>query len=529
MTPATKHNDDSVVQTARTAPRSDRSFLLARWLFVRCLAALYLVTFLSLLWQIPGLLGENGISPAQENLGLARFTLGAERYLAFPTLFWLDSSDAFLYLLCGAGVVGSCLVFLGVAPSLLVPFLWLVHLSFFTVGEDLMEFQWDALLLEIGFLALFLTPRGLYPGLGRSQPPSALVLWLFRLVLFRLVFIAGAVRLHYVLLHGVTAFEVPFVSQPVPTLLGWYANNAPTAFRIGLGAVLLVSQLLVPFLVFMHRRVRVAASGVLILQQLALMAIGLHLMTGLLTITVCLTLVDDATWRAFLPHARKWMRRGPAPAEIAATPFRSFATGMASLPIVVLSAMQLLTPVVSEERWPEHARLVAALAEPFHIVNMYETFALAPEHRPEIIIEGSMDGKTWKPYGFRAKTGDTQKPPLWIQPGLSRLDTRMRLAALTGLSDNLWVIALMSRLLEGSPEVLTLLDENPFPAAPPRHIRAVRYVYTFNDAETAVLEGTWWHREPVGLYAPPMSRPVHFEMARHTPHPGPQFQPAFSY
>ena len=136
MTPATKHNDDSVVQTARTAPRSDRSFLIARWLFVRCLAALYLVTFLSLLWQIPGLLGENGISPAQENLGLARFTLGAERYLAFPTLFWLDSSDAFLYLLCGAGVVGSCLVFLGVAPSLLVPFLWLVHLSFFTVGED---------------------------------------------------------------------------------------------------------------------------------------------------------------------------------------------------------------------------------------------------------------------------------------------------------------------------------------------------------------------------------------------------------
>ena len=141
MTPATKHNDDSVVQTARTAPRSDRSFLIARWLFVRCLAALYLVTFLSLLWQIPGLLGENGISPAQENLGLARFTLGAERYLAFPTLFWLDSSDAFLYLLCGAGVVGSCLVFLGVAPSLLVPFLWLVHLSFFTVGEDLMEFR----------------------------------------------------------------------------------------------------------------------------------------------------------------------------------------------------------------------------------------------------------------------------------------------------------------------------------------------------------------------------------------------------
>jgi hypothetical protein len=191
--------------------------------------------------------------------------------------------------------------------------------------------------------------------------------------------------------------------------------------------------------------------------------------------------------------------------------------------------MQLLTPLVPERHWPVHARILAALTEPFHIVNTYETFALAPEHRPEIIIEGSMDGRTWKPYGFRSKTGDTQKPPLWFQPGLSRLDTRMRLAAMTSLSENPWVIALMSRLLEGSPEVLTLLDENPFPAAPPRHVRAVRYVYTFNDAKTAIQEKTWWRREAVGLYAPQLSRPTHFEMARHSLLSRPQRQPALMY
>jgi len=519
-----QHKNAPALPAPKSSSRSTQSFLVARWLFLRCIAALYLVTFLSLLWQIPGLLGENGISPAHENLDLARFSLGTERYLAFPTLFWLNGSDAFLYLLCGAGVVGSCLLFLGMAPSLLVPFLWLVHLSFFTVGEELLEFQWDALLLEAGFLAIFFTPRGLYPGFARSDPPSKPVLWLFRLLIFRLVFIAGLVRLHYVLLHGVTAFEVPFVSQPVPTLLGWYADGTPAPFRIGLGAVLLASQLVVPFLVFMPRRVRVAACGVLLLQHLALMAIGLSLMTGLITITVCLTLLDDAFWRGFIPRASTWIRRkGDVPAS-ATSPLRSFVVGMAVVPVVTLSAMQLITPLLSLDGWPEKARTVAALMEPFHIVNTYETFALAPEQRPEIIIEGSMDGIHWKPYEFRAKTGDTQKAPLWIQPGLSRLDTRMRLAAMTNVSENPWIVTLMSRLLEGSPQVLALLGENPFPTAPPRHIRAVRYVYTFNDAQTAYREGTWWHREAVGLYCPQMSRPLHFEMAKEAAAPGTHLQ-----
>ncbi len=528
MKTSDSHKTDSIEREPERGLRPERGFLVARWLFVRCIAALYLVTFLSLLWQIPGLLGENGISPAQENLDIARYSLGAERYLAFPTLFWLNSGDAFLYLLCGAGVIGSCLLFLGVTPSVLVPFLWVIHLSFFTVGEELLEFQWDALLLEVGFLALFFTPRGFYPGFARNDPPARPVLWLFRLLLFRLVFIAGIVRLHYVVLHGATAFEVPFVSQPVPTLLGWYANGTPAAFRIGFGAVLLASQLLVPFLLFMPRRVRVAACAVLMLQQLALMAIGLYLMTGLITLTLCLTLLDDAFWKGFVPRAARWMRRKIKAAAPRTSPLRSFAVGMAAVPIVTLSAIQLLTPLVSPGAWPERVLTAAALFEPFHIVNKYETFALAPEHRPEIIIEGSMDGKTWKPYEFRAKTGDTQKAPLWIQPGLSRLDTRMRLAAMTDVSENSWVVALMARLLEGSPEVLTLLGDNPFPGAPPRHIRAVRYDYTFNDAETAFLEGTWWHRESVGLYAPQMSRSVHFEVAKHAPVSEPVLQLASS-
>ncbi len=496
--------------------RSPQRYLVARWVFLRFLAGLYLVTFLSLFWQIPGLLGTNGILPVQENLDIARFSLSGpfERFLAFPTLFWFSGSDAFLYLLCGAGIVGSALLLIGIAPSLLVPFLWMVHLSFFTMGEELLEFQWDALLLETGFLAVFLAPRGLYPGFARSDPPAKPVLWLFRLLLFRLVFIAGIIRLHYVFAHGVAAFEVPFASQPVPTLLGWYANHTPASFRVGLGAVLLASQLMLPFLVFMPRRIRIAACGVLMLQQVALMAMGLYLMSGLITLAVSLTLLDDAFWRGLMPRIAGWMRRKGDPPVVRTAPARSFAIGLAAVPLLALSTVQLLTPVVAPQRWPQEVQAIVRLFEPFHMVNSYETFALAPAQRPEIIIEGSMDGRTWKPYEFRAKTGDTQRAPLWIQHGLSRLDTRMRLAAMTSVSENLWVMTLMSRLLDGSPEVLTLLGDNPFPAAPPRYVRAVRYVYSFNDADTAYREGTWWNREAVGLYAPTMSRPVHFKVAR---------------
>ena len=204
---------------------------------------------------------------------------------------------------------------------------------------------------------------------------------------------------------------------------GLVRQQSPTAFRIGLGAVLLVSQLLVPFLVFMHRRVGgrqrrsdPAATG----------ADGHRTAPhdGLLTITVCLTRwttppesVPSAPGMD-APGARTRGNRGNAVPEL-----RDRHGVVADrCPLGDAAAHRGFRRTLAE-----HARLVAALAEPFHIVNMYETFA-RPEHRPGSSLKAAW---TERPETVRLprEDGDTQKPPLWIQPGLSRLDTRMRLAA----------------------------------------------------------------------------------------------------
>ena len=204
MTPATEHNDDSVVQTARTALFGP-GFLIARWLFVRCLAALYLVTFLSLCGRFPGCWAKTDILPRRISVWRGSRWARAVSGLPHPVLARQQRRVSVSAL--RGGVVGSCLVFLGVAPSLLV-----ISLAGTSVvlhgGRGPDGVSVGRALARIGFLALFLTPRGL-PRTGAESAAVGTGIVVIRLVLFRLVFIAGAVRLHYVLLHGVTAFECP--------------------------------------------------------------------------------------------------------------------------------------------------------------------------------------------------------------------------------------------------------------------------------------------------------------------------------
>ena len=81
----------------------------------------------------------------------------------------------------------------------------------------------------------------------------------------------------------------------------------------------------------------------------------------------------------------------------------------------------------------------------------------------------------------------------------------MWFAALSNYQNNPWLVNFMVRLLEGSPPVLALLKENPFPEAPPRYIRAVVYDYHFTRYGAREESGTWWRRELQGLYVPVFS------------------------
>ncbi len=138
-------------------------YRLTRWIFLRALGAVYLIAFVSLWMQIGGLIGHDGILPTDQFMSAAKQQcdaqgIGLDRLRLLPTLCWLNASDAFLNLQCAAGTLAAILLIAGIAPTPCLGLLWLIYLSLATVGQDFFGFQWDNLLLEAGFLAIFLAP-----------------------------------------------------------------------------------------------------------------------------------------------------------------------------------------------------------------------------------------------------------------------------------------------------------------------------------------------------------------------------------
>ena len=129
-------------------------------------------------------------------------------------------------------------------------------------------------------------------------------------------------------------------------------------------------------------------------------------------------------------------------------------------------------------------------------------FTAMTTSRPEIGVEGSNDRRTWKAYKFKWKPDELNQAPRWVAPHQPRLDWQMWFAALRGNCQNApWFVNFMIRLLQGSPDVIELLETNPFPDTPPRYVRAVLYDYRFTDLETKREKGTWWKRERKGCIA----------------------------
>jgi len=440
------------------------------WLFLKVLGVIYAMAFGSLALQIAGLIGSKGILPAGAYLtGLAQ-ALGPSRYWRVPTVFWLRSSDTALQLACWTGVLFAILVMAGVLQRVALAACYALYLSLATVGQDFLSFQWDALLLEAGFLAIFL---GLSP----------VIVWMFRWLLFRLMLLSGAAKL----LSGdpawrtLTALSFHYQTQPLPTPIAWYMQQLPGWFQQASVVVMLAIELVAPFLLFCPRKVRLPAGAAIVFLQALILLTGNYTFFNLLTIAFCLLLLDDA------PLARPTGRLSD-----------SIAWGVAAV-ILLIGGSQLLGVFFGVTPYP------ARIAPQFYVANTYGLFSVMTTVRHEISIEGSDDGASWREYPFRYKPGDVDRAPRWVAPHQPRLDWQMWFAALGTYRDNPWFVNFVYRLLEGSTPVLALVGPNPFPAAPPRYIRAQVYDYAFTDWSTRHATGAWWKREPVGSYLPPVS------------------------
>jgi len=495
-----------VARHRRRAARIDRllfgrstaapSRRLVRWLFLRGLGAVYLIAFASLERQVLGLYGRRGIRPAVELLQALRANAGPDAYRLAPSLLWLGSSDRDLVRLCRAGQASALALALGIAPRLAVAASWALYLSFVSVGGEFLSFQWDALLLESGLHAALVAPAGLRPGLGRRAPAwasSAVMRWL----VFRLHFQSGLVKLRSrdPAWRGCTACTYHYETQPLPTPLGWYAHHLPRWFQRFSTAVALGIELGVPFVAFAPRRARRLACGVLGGLQALIALTGNYAFFNVLTLVLDLWLLDDEALGA-LPPPRARRARTPGPA-------RQVGAALAWTPVALASVLAFVLSFVAragEGPLPRALERLVGWLDPLRSVNAYGLFAVMTTERPEIVVEGSDDGERWREYRFRHKPSAPEQPPRWVAPHQPRLDWQMWFAALG--PPPRWFARFLARLLEGSPDVLALLGENPFPDGPPRFVRALLYEYRVTDLETRRRTGAWWRRELVGTYFP---------------------------
>jgi len=470
-----------------------------RWLFLRLLALSYLAAFLSLAVQIQGLAGSQGILPAHTLLDWVRPRAGIERYWMAPTLFWMGDSDVALGAVPIAGAVLSVLLFVGVAPLPILVSLWALYLSLAVVSQVFLGYQWDALLLETGLLAVFLAPGGWRPRPGRESPPSPVAVWLFRWLLFRLMFGSGAVKLTSgdPTWRSLTSLRYHYWTQPLPTWVGWYAAHLPDWVQTASTAIMFGIELGAPLLLFAPRRFRRFAFPPLMGLQALIALTGNYAFFNLLAATLCLFALEDADLPA------RWRARFPPPAD-ARRPFwpRGVLYPLAAVIGFVSVGEMMATVGVSP---PAPLRALRRVVAPLWSINSYGLFAVMTTIRPEIVVEGSDDGQTWKAYEFKWKPGDPSRPPAFVAPHQPRLDWQMWFAALGTCEDNPWFVQFLARLLQGSPPVLALLARNPFPDKPPRFVRAELFEYTPADLATHRREGTWWRREARGDYCPVVS------------------------
>jgi len=465
-----------------------------RSIFLRALALTFLAAFWSVVVQVDGLISSKGILPVGEYLDQIESVLGRSAYRQFPTLLWLDRSDRCLHFLCWGGMALAACAAAGILPALCLLALWVFYLSLMIGGQEFLSFQWDILLLEAGLLGVLFSPWVVWLPRAKGEPSRGAV-WLIRWLVFRLMLESGLVKLASgdPTWHTWEALFYHYETQPLPTWTSWYMHQLPHGFHSASTGAMFYAELVAPFFVFGPRRVRMLGFWSIVLLQVLIAATGNYGCFNLLTIVLCLALVEDRDW------GRKEF--GPtAPARWGM--LRKVVVGTVGAVIVLVTTEHGLARVGWPSLFPAELDELQRAVEPFHSMNSYGLFAVMTTERPEIVVEGSDDGSSWRPYVFRWKPQDLDAPPRFTTPHMPRLDWQMWFAALARDCRRApWFLAFEKRLLEGSPEVLGLLKTNPFPDHPPRFLRARLFLYHF----TRKPGSAWWQREELDPYCPPVS------------------------
>jgi hypothetical protein len=474
-----------------------RKDLWPRWIFLRALGLIFFSAFYSLSRQILGLVGSKGILPANEYLTqISKALPGASRLYYAPSVLWLNSGDRALVSLTYIGMAASVLLVLNVFPRLMIAICEILFMSFIGVAQDFASYQSDGMLLEAGLISFFVAPSGLRPGLGEKDPPSALLLFLLKWEWFRIYFESGLVKL----LSGdlqwrhLTAMDHYYENGPLPTWIGWYAQQRlPELAHKATAGTILVVELGLVWLAWLPRPFRLACFALTSILQIGIISTANYAFLNYLVFSLGFLFLDDQLFERFgLPTPKEPEKNPPLKSALAVAVF-----AMVFYPtLVTIPGLDL----------PDNVRAPAQWLAPFRVANSYGLFAVMTEARYEIEFQGSDDGENWKTYRFRYKPQDVSAAPGIYAPYQPRFDWNLWFASLDQWRNNPWVLSVEARLLEGSPQVLSLFADNPFPDAPPKLVRSMIYQYWFTDAKTKAETGKWWRRELIGPYAPPLQK-----------------------
>ncbi|EFB41436.1 MULTISPECIES: lipase maturation factor family protein [Parachlamydia] len=460
------------------------SYTITCQLFYRLLGFIYFFAFGAFLFQIRGLIGENGILPLKDHLNfLRKFPLRKRLHYA-PTLFWFNSSNTALMSLTTLGVLSSILLMLGWYPSIQLILLYFLYLSIVGGGQDFLAFGWEGFLLEITIHAYFMS---------LTIVPCYLIWASANCLLFRFHFQAGAVKLlsKDPAWTNLTAIAHHYQSQPLPNTIAWYAHKLPMWFQKGSVLGMFFAEMIAPFGIFWGDFARLTTCAILVLLQYGIWLTGNFSFLNHLTAVFCIILINNAVL------SNVW----EIPVEsVEPSLYLVILVNIIGGALLLLQFLRLWNAFFPEIVLEKFFHRIA----PLHLANRYGIFAVMTTQRYEIVIEGSLDGEHWEEYLFRYKPSEISRRPRRISPYQPRIDWQAWFLPFTEYEAEPWFKNFLVHLLKGTPDVLALLRKNPFPSAPPRYIRSVIYDYTFTSYEERKRNGSWWNRTLIGEYSPAM-------------------------
>jgi hypothetical protein len=508
--PAAAEGDGS--STDQLAPSSDTAsaavfgrggYWLTRAAILRGLGAIYFVAFVVAAKQSVALVGAQGIYPARAFLEEVRGESGGTgaAFVALPGVFWFALSDGLLRGLAWTGAAMGAAVAFGFANVVILALLWFLYMSFVHVGQLFWSYGWEILLLEAGFLAIFLCPALRGDAFPARTPPPRLVMILFSWLAFRVMFGAGLIKMRGdPCWRDLTCLEFHYETQPLPNPLSWVLHQTPPWFHRLEVLWNHFIELVVPFGLFGPRRVRTIAGLLTIGFQVTLLLSGNLSWLNYLTIVVALACLDDATLALAIP--RRWRARLAAEMP-SATPPAPRAQRVAVVVLAIVVGVLSIRPALN---LLSARQVMNDSFDPLHLVNTYGAFGSVGRERNEVILAGTFDDPAspaarWQEYELPCKPGDVRRRPCIVAPYQLRLDWQIWFAAMSDYTHEPWLVHVVAKLLRADPATLTLFTPGPFHAHAPRAIRADLYRYRF----TRRGSPGWWTRERVSEYLRPLT------------------------